>query len=192
MKVAVGYALPIGPDSTYHCRPIPHGYAVAGVDKVMGGFEKLKLDHPAGEGDLYELGEAKKTTVLWLKELIVLPNWTPRSLARHPSPPPCQPSPPSPPHQPSPAYQPLLASEPSPPPPPTEAQSQKRKHTIAAPSMSRNRSPIHRQETLSRVPKVPPKRPYDYTLEENVAKVHEKSKKFFENLKRKKTEQSAE
>jgi hypothetical protein len=38
MKVAVSYALPIGPDATYHCRPIPHGYAVAGVDEVMGGF----------------------------------------------------------------------------------------------------------------------------------------------------------
>jgi hypothetical protein len=77
MKVVVGYALPIGPDATYHCCPIPHGYAVAGVDEVMGGFEQLKLDHPAGERDLYELGEAKKTTVLWLKEYIVLPNWTP-------------------------------------------------------------------------------------------------------------------
>jgi hypothetical protein len=37
--------------------------------------------------------------------------------------------------------------------------------------MSRNRSPIHRQEPLPRVPKVPPKRPYDYTPEENAAKV---------------------
>jgi hypothetical protein len=88
MKVAVNYALPIGPNATYHCHPIPHGYAVAGVDEVLGRFEQLKLDHSAGEGDLYELGEAKKTTVLWLKEYIVLPNWTPRSPARHPSPPP--------------------------------------------------------------------------------------------------------
>jgi hypothetical protein len=58
--------------------------------------------------------------------------------------------------------------------------------------MSHNRSPIRRQEPLPRVPKVPPKRPYDYTPEENAAKVQEKSKNFFENLKRKKTEQSAE
>jgi hypothetical protein len=58
--------------------------------------------------------------------------------------------------------------------------------------MSRNRSPIHRQEPLPRVPKVPPKIPYDYTPEENAAKVQEKSKNFFENLKRKKTEQSTE
>jgi hypothetical protein len=84
MKVAVGYALPIiGPNPIYHCRPVPHGYAIAGVDQVMSAFEQLKLDYPAGEGDLYELGEAKKTTVLWLKEYILLPNWTPRSPARH-------------------------------------------------------------------------------------------------------------
>jgi hypothetical protein len=35
MKVAVGYALPIGPNATYHCRPIPHGYAMAGVDEDL-------------------------------------------------------------------------------------------------------------------------------------------------------------
>jgi hypothetical protein len=63
MKVAVGYALPIGPNPTYHCTLVPHGYGVARVDQVMSGFEQLKLDYPAGEGDLYELGEAKKTAV---------------------------------------------------------------------------------------------------------------------------------
>jgi hypothetical protein len=66
MKVAVGYALPIGPNPTYHCRLVPHGYAVAGVDQVMSSFEQLKLDYPMGEGDLYELREATKTIVLWL------------------------------------------------------------------------------------------------------------------------------
>jgi hypothetical protein len=35
-------------------------------------------------------------------------------------------------------------------------------------------------------------RPYDYTPEENAAIVQEKSKNFFENLKKKRTEQSAE
>jgi hypothetical protein len=45
--------------------------------------------------------------------------------------------------------------------------------------MSRhNRSPIRRQEPLPRVPKVPPKRPYDYTPKENAAIVQEKSKNF--------------
>jgi hypothetical protein len=67
MKVAVSYTLPIGPNPTYHFSPVSHGYAIAGVDQVMSGFEQLKLDYPMGEGDLYELGEAKKPTVLWLK-----------------------------------------------------------------------------------------------------------------------------
>jgi hypothetical protein len=43
--------------------------------------------------------------------------------------------------------------------------------------MSHNRSPICRQEPLPRVPKIPPKRPYDYTTEENAVIIQEKSKK---------------
>jgi hypothetical protein len=58
--------------------------------------------------------------------------------------------------------------------------------------MSHNRSPIRRQEPLPRVPKVPPKRPYDYTPEENAAIIQEKSKNFFENLQKKRTEQSTD
>jgi hypothetical protein len=136
MKVAVGYAIPIGPNPTYHLTPIPHGYVVVGVDQVMSGFEHLKLDYPAGVGDLYELGEAKKTTILWLKEYIVLTNWTPRSPACNPSVSSRQPSPL--PRQPSLARQPSPARQPSLPPSPTEAQSQKQKRTIATLSMSRN------------------------------------------------------
>jgi hypothetical protein len=85
MKVVVGYALPIGPNPTYHCTPVSHGYTVVGVDQVTSGFEQLKLDYPACEGDAYELGEDKNITILWPKEYIVLPNWTPRSSAHHPS-----------------------------------------------------------------------------------------------------------
>ena len=66
MKVAVGYALPIGPKPTFHCRSVPEGYAVVGVDEVVNpSFEMLKLNHPAGEdGELVKLGEAKKGTIL--------------------------------------------------------------------------------------------------------------------------------
>ena len=122
MKVAVGYALPIGPNPTFHCCPVPHGYAVVGVDEVVNPtFVALKLDYPAGEdGEIVELGEAKKSTVLWRKKWIMLPNWTPRpqspvnlppppqsperdpspslpqqSPARQASPPPREPSPPT-------------------------------------------------------------------------------------------------
>ena len=49
IKVVVGYALPIGPKPTYHCRAVPEGYVVVGVDEVVNPtFEPLKLDHPAG------------------------------------------------------------------------------------------------------------------------------------------------
>src|SRR3954470_17093295 len=34
IKVAVGYALPPVAGGTYHCRPIPDGYAIVGVDEV--------------------------------------------------------------------------------------------------------------------------------------------------------------
>jgi hypothetical protein len=175
-KVAVGYALPIGPNPTYHCTLVPHGYAVSGVDQVMSGFEQLKLDYPAGEGDLYELGEAKKTTILWPKEYTALPNWTPRSPAHHPSLPSRQPSP---------------SHHPSPPPLSTEAQSQEWKRTIAAPVMNHNRSLICLLEPLAKVHKLPPKRPYDCTLEENEAMAKEKIEKFFANLKKKQPEQPA-
>ena len=46
--------------------------------------------------------------------------------------------------------------------------------------MSRNRSPKRRQDPLPRVAKVPPKRPYDYTKEENakIAKAQYMEKNF--------------
>jgi hypothetical protein len=57
--------------------------------------------------------------------------------------------------------------------------------------MSHKQSPIHRQEPHPRVTKVPPKRPYDYTLEENEAIAKEHSKNFFAILKKKQPEQPA-
>ena len=104
MKVAVGSALPPVRGGTYHCSPIPDGYAVVGVDEVVKGFEQAQLDFATGEGET-ELQYALKTTILWKKENIVLPNWKP------PTP---QPSPPrqqSPPPQPSPSPQPSPAHQ---------------------------------------------------------------------------------
>src|SRR3954468_5225718 len=165
LTVAVGMALSIPEKPTYHCNPTPEGYAVVMVDDVMDEYEELKLDNPAGEDmELTELGEAKKATVLWRKEHIVLPNYvSPRSptlqKSNPPSPPRDHSSPqpsPSPPHhspaQPSPlspqASPPSpQASPPSPQPSPSpEPQSQKRKRTYArrgSSSMSRKKSPNH-------------------------------------------------
>jgi hypothetical protein len=50
-------------------------------------------------------------------------------------------------------------------------------------TMSYHRSPIRRQEPLSKVPKVPAKRPYDYTLEETTVIAKEQVKNFFEKKK---------
>ena len=112
MKVAVGYAVPIGPKPTFHCSSVPYGYAVVGVDEVSKEFEELKLEHPAGEdGEVVELGEARKGTILWPKEFIMLPNWPPRPStpqSSNPSTPPTHRSPaqqsssPPPPQAPSP------------------------------------------------------------------------------------------
>ena len=160
LKVAVGSVLPPRPDGTFHCPPIPDGYAVVGVDEVMEGFEELELDHPTGEGETH-LGDALRSTILWRKEHIVLPNWTPpsadsaggaassaasssrvtalRLLLRRPPPrqrtPPPQLSPP--PQRTPPARQRRLRRPPprqrTPPPPPPQ---QRRKRAAAAPAAS--------------------------------------------------------
>src|SRR4051812_15598524 len=72
MKVAVGYALLIGPTPTYHCRPVPQGYDVVGVDEIMPTFDVLDLDYPAGEGDVTVVGDATNVTILCPKKCIVL------------------------------------------------------------------------------------------------------------------------
>ena len=51
LKAAVGSVAPPQPDRTFHCHPIPHGYAVVTVDEVMEGFEEIELDHPTVEGE---------------------------------------------------------------------------------------------------------------------------------------------
>jgi len=76
VKATVGSVYPTGSGATYHCRPIPEGYAKVMVDEITEGFEDLVLDHPTGEGKT-RLGSALKTPCLWRKELINLPNWTP-------------------------------------------------------------------------------------------------------------------
>lgn len=61
LTVAVGMAIPIGHNPTWHCSPISEAYAVVVVDEVMKDYEELKLDYPVGEDrDLTQLGEVKK------------------------------------------------------------------------------------------------------------------------------------
>jgi hypothetical protein len=103
VKVAAGYALPCIPGGSYHCRPIPDGYSIVTVDEVVPQYNELRLEFPAGEdGELTKLGAAKRNTILWRKQFIVLPDWQP-------------PPPPSPQHPPSPARQPSPQPSTSPP-----------------------------------------------------------------------------
>ena len=98
MKVAVGQALPSGPDARWHGREIPAGFAKVGVDEIMTGFNDMELDI-AGPEDERTLGEVLGGVILWDKNYIKLPGSAPRttpppSRRRSPTPP----LPPSPPH----------------------------------------------------------------------------------------------
>ena len=66
LKVAVGSVLPPRAEGTFHCRPIPHGFAIVGVDEIMEGFEGLELEYPTGEGEIF-LENALRSTCLWRK-----------------------------------------------------------------------------------------------------------------------------
>jgi len=205
VKVAVGLAVPIGPNPTYHFSPVPNGYAVVGVDEVVKEYEELKLKHPAGEdGELLQLGEAKKGTILWLKEFIVLPNWQPRPSTPHQSPAqqssspphqspaqqssspphqsPAQPSPPPPhqsPAQPSPPPRHQSPAQPSPPPrhqSPAQPSHQKKRPNAAPRLPTRKRG---RTQKIVDIPSVPPKRPYDMTEAEIAAEVAAYNKSHF-------------
>ena len=149
VKAAIGSVYPTEPGATFHCRPIPEGYARVMVDEITEGFEDLQLDHPTGEGET-RLGSALKTPCLWRKELINLPNWTPPP---PPPPPASQGTPPPPPasdqgtQPPSPARggtpppsPPAPARQSSQPPPPPPRQ-QGRKRPAAAPAAPARRSP---------------------------------------------------
>ena len=186
MKVAVGQALPSGPDARWHGREIPAGYAKVRVDEIVTGFHVMELDI-AGPEDERTLGEVLGGVILWDKNYIKLPGLAPRttpppSRRRSPTPPAPSPTPPvpsprrSPPNDdydhhttspcrsPMPQPDPAKPCSPTPPPPPS-----KPKWKCAPPSLSssKNRSP---KRKLSPLPKVPhansPKRSYDLTSEE--------------------------
>ena len=146
VKAAVGSVYPSGPDDTFHCRPIPEGYARVMVDEITEGFEELQLDHPTGEGET-RLGSSLKTPCLWRKDLINILNWTPPPPPPPPAsqgtPPPPPPPPPASDHQGTPAPSPARGGTPPPSPParpssqpapPSPPNQQGRKRPAAAPA----------------------------------------------------------
>ena len=82
----------------------------------MEGFEELELDHSTGEGE-NQLVRALRSTCLWQKEYIKLPNWTPPP---PPPPPASQGTPPPPPPPPPPPASDQGTPPPSPAPPTRE------------------------------------------------------------------------
>ncbi|KAK1663866.1 hypothetical protein QYE76_052025 [Lolium multiflorum] len=58
--------------------PLPDDFAVVMVDEVMADYEQMVLEQPAGEdGEINELGQARRTTIQWRKENIVFPGSKP-------------------------------------------------------------------------------------------------------------------
>ena len=215
VKAAVGSVYPTEPGATFHCRPIPEGYARVMVDEITEGFEDLELDHPTGEGET-RLGSALKTPCLWRKELIKLPNWTAPASKGTPPPPPASDQgtqPPSPARGGTPPPSPPAPARPSSQPPPSPPRQQGRKRPAAAPAAPARRSPSppprkQGKKTAAAAPsalpassstarggrqyrfgpslKTPEKLPYERTEEENAKIVRAEVKNFFEGVKAKK------
>ena len=158
-KAAVGILLPT---RSYHCRPVQDDFAVVMVDEVLRDYEGMVLEHPAGEdGEIKELGEARRTTVQWRKENIVFPGEKPTSRPPPPPPPPVQ----SPPRDDSPMrdddspihdQSPPRENTPPPPPPrqetPPPPPKQKRKLTAAPPTAPKRSSTPMRAQTPELLP----------------------------------------
>ena len=83
MKVADGVAFLVTPEATYHCIPIPEGYARVMVDEVVHPYSGLTLDIPGGE-DERTLGETIHRIILWRKDCITFRS--PPTLRRLPTP----------------------------------------------------------------------------------------------------------
>ncbi|KAK1670452.1 hypothetical protein QYE76_058611 [Lolium multiflorum] len=165
-KAAVGIFLPT---RSYHCRPVQDDFAVVMVDEVLRDYEGMVLEHPAGEdGEIKELGEARRTTVQWRKENIVFPGEKPPSRPPPPPPPPPAGSPPrdeSPPRDDSPmrdddspVHEQSPPRENTPPPPPPRQETpppppkQKRKLTAAPPTAPKRSSTPMRAQTPELLP----------------------------------------
>ncbi|KAI4982282.1 hypothetical protein ZWY2020_022774 [Hordeum vulgare] len=172
MKVAVGQALPSGPDARSHGREIPAGFAKVGVDEIMTGFNDMELDiaGPEDERTLESWVESSYGTRTTSSFGLGPKDNIASSRRRSPTPP----LPPSPPHDvgqhntsPSRSPPPDMGRPSSP--PPAHDTKRKRASKNASSMISKRWSSPKRK--LSPLPKVPhdnlPIRPYDRTPEEN-------------------------
>ena len=70
MKVADALAFTNAPEATFHCNPIPGGYAHVLVDEVVDQYLGLELDIPGGDEE-HTLGEANHRIIRWRKDCII-------------------------------------------------------------------------------------------------------------------------
>ena len=70
MKVADVVAYTNPPEATFHCNPIPAGYACVMVDEGVDQYSRLELDIP-GQHEEHTLGEAIHHIILWRKDCII-------------------------------------------------------------------------------------------------------------------------
>ena len=139
----------------------------------MTGFDLVKLHHPEGEeGEVTELGDSKNLTILWLKEHIVFPNWTPRPTTAQGSHPPSPPPQDHSPAQRSSSYSPTRSLSPARASPPPRSPSPKPRSPSDQGTSKRRRTTASPKRRLSPLPKVPhpnlPKLPCHCTPEETV------------------------
>ena len=70
MKVADAVAYTNPPEATFHCNPIPAGYARVVVGEVVDQYLGLDLGIPGGDEE-HTLGEAIHRIILWRKDCII-------------------------------------------------------------------------------------------------------------------------
>ena len=84
VKVADVVAYTNPPEATFHCNPIPNGYAPVMVDEVVDQYSGLELDIPGGDEE-HTLEDAKHRIILWRKDCIIFRR--PPTPRHHPTPP---------------------------------------------------------------------------------------------------------
>ena len=88
MKVTDAVAFTNTPEATFHCNPIPAGYACVLVDEVVDPYSKLEFDIPGGDDERF-VGDANHRIILWKKDCIIFRRPpTPRQPTPRRSPPP--------------------------------------------------------------------------------------------------------
>ena len=183
-QVAVGYALPNQPGSTYHVGQILAGYAHVGVVKVLPRYQSLELDIPRGDSEK-TLGEVELGIILWKKKYIMFPDSTPR--------PPTPPSRNSPPQSPpaflddwvptaSPSSAPSRQLTDS----PTSNLAKRKLFTSTGTMLRKDRSPVKKRLNIPKKVKTPEKLPAEKSKEELEESSRVYVKSFFAQKKQEK------